>query len=143
MVVMLTVIAGIIEREGTILIAQRKRSDQLAHKWEFPGGKLEAGETPEQCLVRELREEFGIDTEVTGFVGASIHAYDHISINLLAYATTYQSGEFVLNDHEAIRWVSIAELTDYDFAEADRPIVRQLQERRDTSSEAADDETTR
>ncbi len=140
---MLTVIAGIIEREGTILIAQRKRTDRLAHKWEFPGGKLEAGETPEQCLVRELREEFGIETEVTGFVGASIHTYDHVSIELLAYTTVYQSGDFVLNDHEAIRWVPIAELTDYDFAEADRPIVRQLQERSATSSEAADDGTTK
>ena len=124
---MLTVVAGIIRRDRAILIAQRKRGDRLEYKWEFPGGKLEPGETPEQALVRELREEFAIETEVREFVGGSTFSYDDLSIELLAYRVVECSGSFVLNDHEAIRWVPVAELAAYDFAPADWPIVRCLE----------------
>ena len=81
---MLTVVAGIIERDGLILIAQRKPGDRLAHQWEFPGGKVEPGETPEQALVRELREEFAVETEVGAYVGRSVFAYEHVTVELLA-----------------------------------------------------------
>ncbi len=126
---MLTVVAGVIERDGLILIAQRRPGDRLEHQWEFPGGKVEPGEAPEQALVRELREEFGVETEVVAFVGTSMFAYEHLTIELLAYTVRYHSGTFVLNDHQAIRWVSLRELSDYPFAAADVPIVRLLQER--------------
>ena len=125
---MITVIAGIIELDGKILIAQRKADDHLAHKWEFPGGKLEADETPEQCIVRELHEELGIQTRCETLVGTSIWTYQGVSFELHAYRVHYLSGSFSLHDHAAIQWVAVEELDAYDFAEADLPIVQKLKE---------------
>ncbi len=102
----ITVTAAVLEKDGRILIARRKRGDRLADKWEFPGGKIEEGETPEACLRRELQEELGIDVSVGGFVGRSCHRYPHGEIELLAYRVTHLSGDFQLHDHEEIRWVS-------------------------------------
>jgi 8-oxo-dGTP diphosphatase len=124
----LTVVAGVIERDGWILIAQRKPGDRLEHQWEFPGGKVEPGETPPEALVRELREEFGVETEVGPYIGVSVFAYAHITIELLAYWVRYHSGTFALHDHQAIRWVSIPELDKYPFAPADIPLVQLVQE---------------
>jgi 8-oxo-dGTP diphosphatase len=124
----ITVTAAIIEREGTILIARRKRGDRQDDKWEFPGGKLEEGETPEVCLRRELREEFGIDVIVGGFVGRSSHRYPYGEIDLLAYRVIHLSGDFQLHDHEEIRWVEPADLPSHDFSAADIPIVKLLLE---------------
>jgi 8-oxo-dGTP diphosphatase len=122
----ITVTAAIMEREGTILIARRKRGDRQSGKWEFPGGKLEEGETPEVCLRRELQEEFSIDVVVGGFIGRSSHRYSHGEIELLAYRVTHLSGDFQLHDHEEIRWVLPADLPSYDFSAADIPIVTLL-----------------
>jgi 8-oxo-dGTP diphosphatase len=124
---MLKVVAAVVERNGRVLIAQRRPDDRLGGQWEFPGGKVEAGETPEAALVRELREEFAIESEVLGFVGANIHAYETFTIELLAYRVRYLAGAFALHDHQAIRWVTPAELSGYPFAAADVPIVALLQ----------------
>jgi 8-oxo-dGTP diphosphatase len=124
----ITVIAGILELNGKILIAQRKADDHLAHKWEFPGGKLEADETPEQCIVRELCEELGIQTHCETLVGTSIWVYQGVPFELRAYRVRYLSGSFLLHDHDAIQWVAVEELDGYDFAEADLPIVQKLKE---------------
>jgi 8-oxo-dGTP diphosphatase len=124
----ITVIAGIIELNGKILIAQRKADDHLAYKWEFPGGKLEPNETPEQCIVRELCEELDIQTRCDTLVGTSIWTYQGVSFELHAYRVHYLSGSFSLYDHAAIQWVSIEEMDAYDFAEADLPIVQKLKE---------------
>jgi 8-oxo-dGTP diphosphatase len=123
---MVIVTAGIIEKEGKILIAQRKAGDKLEYKWEFPGGKIEEGETPEECLVRELSEEFGIEAKVKSFFGESKYAYSHIYIDMLAYRVDYLGGEFRLNSHRQVRWVQPSEMSQYDFAEADKPIVEKL-----------------
>jgi 8-oxo-dGTP diphosphatase len=120
------VTAAVIEKDGKILIARRKREDPLGGKWEFPGGKIESGETPEDCLRRELREELGIETRVEEFLCTSRYVYRHITIELLAYRTSYVSGEIMLHEHERIEWILPEELKDYDFSEADRPIVRKL-----------------
>ncbi len=127
---MLTVVAGVIEHENRILIAQRKPADRLANLWEFPGGKVESGETPEQALVRELREEFEIVTEVLGYLGVNVHSYEHITVELLAYWVRYTGGDFALHDHQAICWVTSSELDDYEFAPADIPLVRLVQKHR-------------
>jgi 8-oxo-dGTP diphosphatase len=124
----ITVIAGIIELDGKILIAQRKAEDDLAYKWEFPGGKLEADETPEQCIVRELREELGIQTRCGSLVGTSIWSYRGVALELHAYRVHYLSGSFILHDHAAIQWVAPEELDTYDFAEADLPLVQRLKD---------------
>ena len=123
---LVTVTAAILEHNGQILIAQRKVSDRLSGMWEFPGGKLESGETPEECLKRELHEEFGIEVYVGHFVAESIYHYDHISICLVAYAATLLGGRLEPADHDDYRWVTTSELDQYEFAPADVPFVRML-----------------
>jgi 8-oxo-dGTP diphosphatase len=123
---MKTVTAGILIHKGAIFIARRKPGLRFAHKWEFPGGKTERGETPEQCLKREMEEEFGIDVSVGEFLGESIHQYDHGGIRLLAYRIYWAGGEMELRDHEECRWVSTDELGEYDFTAADFPFVERL-----------------
>ena len=121
------VTAALIERDGHILIAKRRQGKQHVGNWEFPGGTLEEGETPEQCLKRELQEELDITAEVGDLFCSSEYSYTpEFTIRLLAYRATVISGVFNLNDHEEIRWVKPADLANYDFPEADRPIVEQL-----------------
>jgi 8-oxo-dGTP diphosphatase len=121
--IMRQVTAAIMEKDGKILIAKRKQTSTLGGKWEFPGGKIELGETPEQCLKRELREEFGVEIEVNEFICSSQCAYSHIDIELMAYKAKYISGDFQLNVHDEIKWVNIDEARKVDLAEADRPIL--------------------
>ncbi|HCC48927.1 MAG TPA: 8-oxo-dGTP diphosphatase MutT [Elusimicrobia bacterium] len=120
------VTAAVIEKDGKILIAQRRRGDVLAGKWEFPGGKLEQGETPEACLRRELMEEFGVDTKIGAFVCSSRFEYKHLPIELLVYRAEHIAGEFKLNDHDRIEWVAPGDLGKYDFSSADIPVVKLL-----------------
>ena len=123
---MTIVTCAIIVKEGKILIARRAVDQKLAGKWEFPGGKVEDGESPEECLKRELAEEFGIQVEVGEYITSSKHQYDHISIELIAFHTKYISGTFTLTDHDKIEWVKPAELLDYDLAKADVPIAQEI-----------------
>lgn len=123
---MIKVTAAIIEKEGKVLLAKRNKNDPLRDKWEFAGGKIENGETPEECLKRELHEELGIDAEIGGFLCSSKYSYDHISINLLAYRVKGYTGELNPTDHDAIEWVSPSDFYKYDFPEADKPIIEYL-----------------
>ena len=125
---MITVIAAIIVRDNKVLIGRRKEGDSMAHKWEFPGGKLEPGETPEVCLKRELCEELGIEAEIGRFYSSgTFMSGSPGGIELLAYEASYRATDtLVLNDHEEIRWVAPSELGEYDFPEADKPIVLKL-----------------
>ncbi len=118
------VTAAVIEKDGKILIAKRKRGRTLGGKWEFPGGKIEPGETPEECLKRELKEEFGIEVEIGEFISSSIFKYKLIPIELLAYKVKHISGNFEVREHEEIKWISREELALYDFMDADKPIGR-------------------
>jgi len=120
------VTAAVIEKEGKILIAQRRKGRTLGGRWEFPGGKIEPGETAEACLKRELKEEFDIESEVGKFIIASQFRYCLVPIELLAYRVKHISGEFKVKEHEEIRWVSPSDLTSYDFTPADKPIVALL-----------------
>lgn len=122
------VAAAVIERDGRVLIAKRKKGWRFAGKWEFPGGKIEPNETPEECLRRELREELGIETEIGDFFCSSTHAYPHATVQLLVYQAFHVSGEYTLHDHQEIRWVLPDELTQYDFPEADEPVIEKLTE---------------
>jgi len=125
---MQTVTCAVMEEKGKIFLARRKPGDRLEHKWEFPGGKVEPGETPEQCLKRELREEFGIDVEVGEFLCSSSHAYAHGAITLLAYKTRLVAGAFTLHEHAEIRWVKPEDLKSFDLSEADIPIAVHVKE---------------
>ena len=125
----ITVIAGVIERDSRILIAKRKKNSFLGGKWEFPGGKLEDNETPEECLKRELMEEFGIESEIGDFICSTRHPLNcQTIINLTVYRINYVSGEFNLYDHDEIRWIRRSELNQYDFPEADYAVVKKLME---------------
>ncbi len=116
-----------IEKDGLVLIGKRKRGKRFAGNWEFPGGTLETGEVPEECLKRELREELDLEVDVGElFCSATADYAPGWTVKLLAYRATVISGTFSLNDHEEIRWVRPMELADYDFPEADRPVVEKL-----------------
>jgi 8-oxo-dGTP diphosphatase len=123
---MVKVTAAIIEKDGKILIAKRRKNDPLKDKWEFPGGKIEPNETPEECLRRELYEELGIDTKIGEFICSNKYDYSHISIELLVYRVYHLTGEFKANDHEEIKWVTPSDLSSYEFPEADAPVVDKL-----------------
>ncbi len=112
-----------------ILIAQRRDTDKLAGKWEFPGGKIEDNESPQECLRREMKEEFDIDVVIGGFFGESTYHYETGKIQLLAYYTTWKGGKFSLNAHAAIKWVSLNQLQEFEFAPADKPFVEKLQQK--------------
>lgn len=120
------VTAAILEKDGNILIAKRRKGRTLGGKWEFPGGKIEPGETPQGCLRRELKEEFGIETEVGDFFCSSLFKYGFIWIELLVYKVKYISGEFCVNEHDDAKWVNPDELNGYDFMDADKLVVRRL-----------------
>jgi 8-oxo-dGTP diphosphatase len=120
------VTAAIIVREGRILIAQRHANDRLAGRWEFPGGKVEVGETPEQCLKRELWEELEMHAVIGDYLGSSIYHYDHISIELMAYRAFSNGESFRLVSHQACQWVRPDQLGAFAFTPADLPFVQRL-----------------
>lgn len=120
------VTAAIILKDNRLLIAQRAPGDKLAGKWEFPGGKIEPGETPQECLKRELREELDVDVEVMDFFGQSIYDYTSGTIKLMAYRCQWVSGDITLKVHSDMAWVYRNELDLYEFAPADIPLVGKL-----------------
>ena len=130
---MLDVTAAIIEKEGRVLAARRRAGSHLAGYWEFPGGKLEEGETPEVCLRRELTEEFKIDSNIGLFVGESIYDYGTKVIRLMAYMVEHIEGEFELIDHDEMRWLSLDELNEVNWAPADIPLVEKYKNLASTS----------
>ncbi len=121
---MITVTAAIIKKQNRILAARRKAGKHLQGMWEFPGGKLETGESPEDCLARELAEEFGIKCQVGRFLATSVYDYGEKIVELMAYQVTHISGEFQLTDHDELRWLSRSELNDVEWALADIPLLQ-------------------
>lgn len=119
--------AAVIERDGQILVCQRKQGAWHALKWEFAGGKVEPGETPRQALVRELEEELGIEATL----GAEIARYDYQypgrpPILLIFYRVTRYSGEPKNFEFAQIRWETRERLPEYDFLDGDADFVRRL-----------------
>ena len=122
----LKVTAGVLGRDGKFLIAKRKKDDVLGGLWEFPGGKIEEGETAEECLAREIKEELEITVEVGELITSNKHKYPHGYFELIAYRVKYISGEIVLNDHDDFKWVTIDEMDNFEFPPADIPIIKKL-----------------
>ena len=124
---MTIVVAAVIERDGQILIGQRKAGQRHALKWEFPGGKVEPGETPPDALRRELEEELGIHAEIGPQLADYEYAYSgRPAIRLIFYRVTRFQGAMKNLAFEQIRWESPERLPDYDFLEGDVDFVRTL-----------------
>ena len=117
------VACAIIERDGRVLAAQRSRSMSMPLKWEFPGGKIEAGESPEACLERELAEEMGIEVAIGRAMPPCEHRYPTFTVTLYPFVCTIHSGEIALNEHRAAVWVSPEEMTALDWPAADVPVI--------------------
>jgi 8-oxo-dGTP diphosphatase len=129
--IMTTVVAAVIERDGRILIAQRKRTGQHPLKWEFPGGKVESGEAPEAAIIRELKEELAIRARVDREIMRYEYQYPGRSpILLIFYRVTEFTGDPENLDFEQIAWVARERLRDYDFLEGDAEFIRSYQEMR-------------
>ena len=126
---MINVTAAIIERNGKILLAKRSSDSSLPNKWEFPGGKVDPGETAEDCLARELHEEFVIIVNVGKFIAESVYHYEQRTVRLMAYQVFTDADISTLNAHDEVRWVPVAELLDYDLAPADVPIAKEVRKR--------------
>ncbi len=122
--------AAIIECDGKILIAQRAKKDSLLGKWEFPGGKVEAGETLSECLRRELLEELGIQAKVGEYFCTSSFEYQDVLFDMHVFRVPSFTGTLVLHEHSAITWVTADELSQYDMPEPDLPIVKLLQDQK-------------
>ncbi|WP_127532981.1 8-oxo-dGTP diphosphatase MutT [Paenibacillus kobensis] len=124
---MIEVAAAIIENEqGQLLIARRKKGKSQEGLWEFPGGKIEKGESPEACLRRELLEEMQIVIRPYAYFGTNDHHYGATHIRLIAYRAHYISGVVTLVDHDDYRWVEREALREYTFAPADVKFVEML-----------------
>ena len=119
--------AAIIENNGKVLIAQRAKKDALLGKWEFPGGKVEEGETLHECLKRELFEELGIHAEVGEYFCTSTFYHKDLLFDMFVFRVPSFKGKITLNEHSAVVWVIPLELSNYDMPEPDLPIVELLQ----------------
>lgn len=121
------VAAALILREGQVLIGQRRPDQPMALQWEFPGGKIEPGESPEQALARELDEELGIKAVVGPRVTHIRHNYRHGgAVDLLFFAVREFTGEIDNRIFHQVRWTKLEELTNFDFLAADRGLIRDL-----------------
>jgi 8-oxo-dGTP diphosphatase len=120
------VTAAIMMKGDRVLIAKRKAGVTSMGGWEFPGGKIEEGESPEACLAREMQEELGILVEVGSFFGESVYDYNDGTIELRAYWTRWISGDMRLNVHDEVRWVKLDMLQGFDFLPADVPLAEKL-----------------
>lgn len=121
------VAAALIVRDGEVLIGQRRPDQPMALLWEFPGGKIETGESPEEALARELDEELGIKATVGPKVVHIRHNYRHGgAVDLQFFSVREFEGEIQNHIYEQIRWVKLGDLTTYDFLAADRGLIRDL-----------------
>jgi mutator protein MutT len=119
------VVAAIIEQQGRFLLTQRQAGTHLEHHWEFPGGKLEAGETHHEALVRELNEELGVNTTVGELALSTIHAYPERTVALHFYRCA-MDGEPRAMLGQAMRWVPRGELESLQLPPADAELIRLL-----------------
>ena len=124
---MIKVVAALIEKNGKVLIAKRSTGNsELKGKWEFPGGKVELGETEKHAIEREIKEEFDVLIKANKFISNVKQNCSDKQIDLRLYSCKYIEGEFKLNDHSEYRWVNKDELLNYDLAPLDICLVKML-----------------
>lgn len=123
----LTVVAGLLWKEDTVLACQRRLDDRFGGKWEFPGGKVESGEEPAAALRRELEEELGVIAEIGELVWRTEHQYSGFPpVEILFFTITKFEGEPENRAFQQIRWMHPARLLQLDFLEADLPFVEKM-----------------
>ena len=120
------VVGAAILRHGTFIAAQRHRNMAEPLKWEFPGGKIEAGEDPRQALAREIREELALEIAVGAWLGRGTHEEGGRRIVLDVFTATVVAGEIRLAEHRRAGWFRASEIDDLDWAAADRPVLPAL-----------------
>ena len=120
------VVCALIVRERRLLLARRPAHKHLPHKWEFPGGKVEPGESPAAAVVREIREELGCEIVVTGALPTFTHAYGAVVIEMIPFLCALAPGSPEPHPHEhvVLAWAEPGELSRYDLAAADLPVVK-------------------
>ena len=127
---LLVAACALVDVDGRVLICKRPQGKSLAGLWEFPGGKVEKGETPEACLIRELKEELGIDVTaacLSPFVFSS-HVYEAFHLLMPLFLCRRWTGVVAAREHEALAWVKPGKLADYDMPPADAPLVAWLRD---------------
>ena len=128
MKLLLVAACALIDADNRVLIAQRPQGKSMAGLWEFPGGKLEEGETPEASLIRELREELGITTWESCLAPLSFASHDYDGFHLLMplFICRKWEGALTAREHAAVKWVRPLKLRDYPMPPADEPLVTSL-----------------
>ena len=125
---LLVVACALVDTDGRVLLAQRPEGKQLAGLWEFPGGKVEPGETPEQCLIRELQEEIGIETEIPCLAPLTFasHSYDDFHLLMPLFVCRRFRGIAQPKEGQALKWVRPKQMRDYPMPPADAPLIQFL-----------------
>lgn len=123
------VVAAVIEKDGKVLVARRKQGLVAGGMWEFPGGKVEDGETAEECLERELEEELGVRARIGEILCSVPFSGTSKAFELLAFRAELLSDSFVLTDHDEIRWQAPGDMDESLFSKPDRPVVLMLARR--------------
>ena len=126
--VWIPVVTGLIRKGDKVLVGQRPVGNTLAGHWEFPGGKIEKNESPEEALIRELREELGIEAEVGELKLASTHSYGDTGIVILFYEILFWKGEPKNVHHMELRWITPGELKDLSIPDANRRILDRIEQ---------------
>ncbi len=121
--------AALIDKDGRILLAQRPEGKSMAGLWEFPGGKVHEGETPEFALMRELEEELGIETRPCCYlpIGFASHSYDDFHLLMPLFACRIWKGEITPREGQAFQWMFPREMYNLAMPEADKPLIAQLE----------------
>ncbi len=118
---------AIIEDNGLVLAAQRGAQMDLPGKWEFPGGKIRAGEDPRECICREILEELGLEVKVVASLNPCEHSYIHLRVRLHPFVCRVTGGRLRLSEHRAVHWAGGTELSSLDWAQADIEVLKAYQ----------------
>jgi 8-oxo-dGTP diphosphatase len=125
------VVCALVLHKGTILGTRRRSSSARGGQWEFPGGKVNVNELPEDAILREMDEELGISVTVIRRLPSLVHHYPETSIRLIPYICKWKTGTIKLNDHDQYAWISREKLFEYDWSEADKNLILLLQQSTD------------